>query len=154
MKITLIGNAGDFIQALVRGLRLADTFISRSIPHQDHCTTDDMSIIATGVSELGINTTVKIWKKSVEEAAPEELPPPGPRGVEGPSKVLSCSRVVRILLMLSPASLPPTCCHSDPGTFHRNSLPSVLGVGWDTGGIEGKIRGTTQCLEEQRGLTS
>lgn len=44
-------------------------------------------MIATGISELGTRTTVKIWG---EEATPDEFPPPGPsREVETPSKVMT-----------------------------------------------------------------
>ncbi|KAF9778446.1 WD40-repeat-containing domain protein [Thelephora terrestris] len=58
-----LSHDGDFIQAL------------------DYYTAEDVSTIATGVSELGTKTTVKIWK-SVEEAVPQEFPPPGSREVE------------------------------------------------------------------------
>lgn len=60
----------------------------RSTPYQDYCATADTHAIATGVSELGPDTTIKVWEKIVEEAAPES-PPPGPREAETLPKVIT-----------------------------------------------------------------
>jgi len=64
----LITHTGDMIQAIVR---MPDPWISFIHVYQDSCTTrDGVQIIASGVSERGSETTIKVWTPQ---------PPPAPR---------------------------------------------------------------------------
>lgn len=70
---------------------------------------EDTHVIATGVSELGTNTTIKIWEKTIEETALDKLPPPA-----GPREVETASGVVILSLPSSPTTniLPYPQSHS------------------------------------------
>lgn len=108
-------------------------------------------MIATGVSELGANTTVKIWEKTVEAATPEEFPPPRTREVETLSKVITSRTpfIQNIPYALPPASFPLADGDSHPSHLPFNGVLPLHYTGWDGGGNTGKVQCTIQCLEGQ-----
>ena len=48
-------------------------------------------MIAAGVSELGVNTTIKIWMRATEEVTQEEVSPPGPQVADRMPEVITSS---------------------------------------------------------------
>lgn len=93
-SIHLLFFPGDVIQAVVRSFWPSSRYnLLTCLFGQDHCVLeDDVSLLAMGVSELGDETTIKVWVSEREETGqtptPSEHRVGDPRQYKVPSEAL------------------------------------------------------------------